>query len=193
MLFVLACLSGAAPITGQCNLYKDCESCSLHYADRNCGWCDEDGKQGCIEYDGNNTQCDASKFYYNGNARCGSEIPVPPQPWERYDANATFCYAMSGEWCEKCVSLNTSMRCGWCHTTRECIMGDEQGPYFLSCPDWSFTADDKCLGTVSKGTAIAIRVTIAVVISIISALSVLGCVVVIRKPKNQEPTYDEVN
>ena len=192
MLFVLSFLSASAPITGQCHLYTTCETCSLHYADRNCGWCSESGKEGCIEFAGNETKCATDKFYYNGNAKCGAEIPQPPQPWERYDANATFCYAMTGDWCEKCVSTNASMHCGWCHTTKECIMGDELGPYFGSCPEWSITTDDKCLGKVSAKTALVIRIVVGIIITVITALCIFGCVIVIRRPKQQEAAYDEV-
>lgn len=180
------------PIHSQCSLFTTCQECSLHYADRNCGWCSESGRQGCIEFTGNETACDLNQFYYKNNAKCGEKIPIPPEPWERYDANATFCYSMTGEWCEKCVSLDPTKHCGWCHSTKECIMGDEAGPYFGECPDWSIQADDKCLGKVTKGAAIAIRVSVGVLITALTLVCIYGCVKTFRKPKNQEPRYDEV-
>ena len=184
------------PIVGdECGLFADCDECSLHYADRNCGWCAENNK--CMKSAGEATKCPANKFYYNNNAKCGEKIPDPVEPWPRYDANATFCISLSGDWCEKCVSTNVSYSCGWCHTTNECIQGDAIGPLFGTCEDWSFvdadgTPDDKCLGLVSKGTRVAIRVTVAIVITVITALCVAGCAHVIRKPKVSACTYDEV-
>ena len=181
-----------APLPGQCKLYTTCEECSMHYADRNCGWCSEAGNEGCIEFQGNETECNASNFYYHNNAKCGQKIPTPPEPWERYDANATFCYSMTGEWCEKCVAMDPTKHCGWCHTTKECIMGDELGPYFGACPDWSIEVDNKCLGKVSKKAAIGIRVTVGVLITAITIVCVMGCVKSLRRKKTQEPRYDEV-
>ena len=176
-----------------CSMYTNdgCDTCTLHYKDRNCGWCATCNK--CMQYNGNETDCNLSEFYYNQNAKCGGDIPGPsPTPWPHYEANATFCYAMSDDWCQKCVSENVSMQCGWCHTTHECIMGDAIGPFFGSCEEWSFTEDNKCLGKVSSGAVIGIRVALGIFITIVTAVSIFGCYKVIKSPSKADfdQTYE---
>ncbi|OHT12767.1 Plexin repeat family protein [Tritrichomonas foetus] len=180
-------------IENQCGIYTNdgCDTCTIHYKDRNCGWCKSTNK--CIEYKGNETDCDLTELYYNQNAKCGAEIPPPsPTPWPHYEANATFCYAMTGEWCQKCVSTNVSMSCGWCHSTKECIMGDAIGPFFGQCEKWSFTEDSKCTGKVSHGTIVGLRVGIGIFIAVVCALCIFGCYKVIKSPPSEDldPTYE---
>ena len=192
-MFLVMSFFASATILEGCDLFKTCDECSLHYADRNCGWC-EKSKQ-CMADEGNETDCPQDMWYYHGNAKCGEEIPLPPEPWPRYEANATFCYSMTGEYCKKCVSTNTSMKCGWCHDTKECIMGDENGPYFAptKCEKWSYEVDDKCIGKISKKAIVAIRVVIAIFITVVTALSMLGCYKVIKKPKTLDSGYEQVD
>lgn len=192
MIYFLVSLS-LSLLEGSCEMYtsEHCETCVSHYKDRNCGWCRTTNS--CIQYKGNETACNLTEFYYKQNAKCNDPIPPPsPTPWPHYDADPTFCQKMTDEYCTKCVSANVSMSCGWCHTTKECIMGDALGPFFLSCDEWSFTEDNKCTGKVSKGTIIGLRVGIGIFIAVISVLCILGCIKVIRSPPPEDlnPTYE---
>jgi len=167
------------PIPENCSAYNEsCDICTRHCADRHCGWCIDGANYGCV----NASSCPPAKLYYGDNAKCGGRIPPPnPTPWPRYDANATFCYAMRGQWCYECVSANASMACGWCHSTKECIMGDQQGPFVIACDSWSWGLDDKCLGKASRGTILGLQVGIPIFITAVIVLGVLGCYKVIRK------------
>lgn len=170
----------------ECSYYKTCEQCTPHYGDRQCGWCDAEGV-GCVAV-ANNT-CPHDKFYYNNNAKCGAVIPPPtPTPWPRYEANATFCYAMTGKWCQKCVSANKDMHCIWCHSTKECVMGDADGAYFLAnkCESYSYDEDTKCTGKISDGAILGWRIGISLFIATVSVLCIIGCYKIIRKPKTEE-------
>lgn len=192
MIYFLVTLSFSL-LDGSCDMYtsENCESCVSHYKDRNCGWCRSSNK--CVQYKGNETDCDLNDLYYNHNAKCNEPIPPPsPTPWPHYDADPTFCYQMKDNYCTKCVSANISMSCGWCHTTKECIMGDALGPFFLTCDEWSFTEDNKCTGKISKGAIIGLRVGIGVAIAIIVVLAIFGCYKVIKSPHSEDlnPTYE---
>jgi len=166
--------------SGPCDIYSTCEECTVHgKSDRNCGWCQTTGKCEHI----NESKCNETSFYHDNNAKCGAIIYPTVTPWPRYDANATFCYSMTGTWCQKCVSANVSMQCGWCASTKECIMGDELGPLFGSCKDWSYTEDDKCLGLISPGKIVAVRVVIAIVITVLIVFFIFSCYRIIKNPK----------
>jgi hypothetical protein len=165
-----------------CSLYPSCAECTVHTTDRNCGWCNS--SRHCIAVNGSES-CPQDKFYFGNNAKCGDPVPPPdPTPWPRYDPDATFCYAMTGQWCQKCVTANKSMNCGWCHGSQECVAGDAQGPWFqtAACGNWSFTETDLCLGRVSSGQILAIRIGVGIAIGIIIVVSLAGCYVIIRKP-----------
>ena len=182
-------------ILQNCDIYtKDgCETCTNHYRDRNCGWCSETNK--CVDVVGNETQCNFSMLYYNHNAKCGEAIPQPsPTPWPHYEADPTFCYKMTGEYCKKCVSTNVSMSCGWCHSTNECIMGDALGLFFLSCPEWSFTEDNKCLKKASDSTILGLRVGLGLFVGIVILACIFGCYKVIKSPPSEDldPTYEVI-
>jgi hypothetical protein len=165
----------------ECGNYGACTNCTLHYSDRQCGWCGSTNQ--CVQYNGSATRCNLSEYYYNNNAVCGGEVPPPnPTPWPRYAADPDFCYAMTDQWCKKCVSSNKSQSCGWCHSTKECIMGDLRGPLFGSCDNWMPLEDDQCLGKLSSGAIVGVRVGLSLAIALLVVLAVLGCYRVISRP-----------
>lgn len=175
----------------ECHLYdSDCETCTKHWNDRHCGFCAEEGKQGCFHFE--DSTCSPQHFYFNGNAKCYAVIPTPkPSPIPPFDRIPDFCAKMTGDWCTKCVSTNKSMHCGWCHTTKECIMGDANGPFFLGCEEWSFEEDDKCKGMISKSAALGLRIGIGLFVGSVVVICVVGCYRVIRK--RREPEVAQIN
>jgi hypothetical protein len=168
----------------ECASYSSCDTCTLHYADRQCGWC-QDSSPRCIRYNETAPTCNYSAFYYDNNAKCNATIPPPdPTPWPRYDANPSFCYSMTDSWCKKCVSTNKSLSCGWCHSTNECIMGDREGPFFGSCANWMIEDDDKCLGKLSPNQILGIRIGLSVALVVLVGICVFGCYKVIKRPSH---------
>lgn len=180
----------------ECKMYKECGECTLHYGDRKCGFCSDSPKSlsgTCMSTI--NSTCPHDRFYFNNNAKCGAEIPPPtPTPWPRYEANATFCYSMTGKWCQKCVSSNKDMHCIWCHSTKECVMGDADGAYFLGnkCESYSYEEDTKCTGKISDGAILGWRIGISIFIATVSVLCIIGCYKIIKKPKEAQE-YDTLN
>ena len=172
------------PLPGdQCGNYKDCDTCTSHFADRNCGWCMASGESGTC-YEASKSTCDAKYFYYNTTV-CNQPVPPPsPTPWPRYEANTTFCKLLSGTWCEKCVSTQPNMSCVWCHASKECVMGDSEGPFFGSCPSntFSYKADDQCLGKIAKGKILAIRIVVGILVTAFIAAGIFICYKEIKKP-----------
>lgn len=165
----------------ECKLYNDCETCTSHFADRNCGWCMASGTTGTC-YDGNSSPCDPDKFYYNVSV-CGKPVPTPtPTPWPRYEADTQFCRKLSGTWCDKCVSTQPNMSCVWCHETKECAMGDAEGFFFGKCSKYSVTADDVCLGKASHKTIVTIRVVVSIFITAFTAIGIWICYKQIKRP-----------
>jgi hypothetical protein len=168
-----------------CENYLGCEFCTSHYADRQCGWCNE--TQSCVEAEVPGS-CNVSLLYYANNAICGYPVPPPdPTPWPSYNPDATFCYSLTSTWCENCVTKDRNMSCGWCHATKECVMGDEKGPYFLTCDDWSFgNATDRCLGKSSPSTILAVRIGVSIAAASIIILWIIGCYKVVKQPATVE-------
>ncbi|KAH0789558.1 Plexin repeat family protein [Histomonas meleagridis] len=174
------------PIFTDCDQYTSCEECTIHYKDRGCGWCATNNK--CIQ-DGN---CNYSDYYYNNNAKCGAPIPPTPQPFPRLESNTDYCISMSNTWCIKCVSSNTTQSCGWCASTKECVIGDALGPLFGSCDSWSYTEDQKCTGIISKSGIVAVRVVVGIVVAAIIAAGVFICIRAFRKQKEVNVEYDSI-
>jgi hypothetical protein len=182
------------PSFDSCQQFAGCDACTLHYADRNCGYCQTSNE--CVN--GATANCSAQHFYYANNAKCQETIPPSTTPWPRYDANPTYCYDLTDSNCKKCVRSNVSMLCGWCHGTSECIMGDKFGPYFGNCRDWSIESDPDsmghCSGELSKrailGMAIGIPVGVIVVV-VVAVIIGLKC----RKKGQGRPnqSYEEVD
>lgn len=172
----------------QCGFYSDCEECTIHWTDRKCGWCGSSAK--CIQYNANGTDCPDDQLYYNNNAKCGAVITPVPTPWPRYYADPGFCSSMTGSWCKKCVSKNTSMSCGWCGETKECVMGDAFGPLFGTCDSWSYSEDRKCTGKMTKKSILAVRLTVAIAISIIAVAGIVLCIKSFRA-SNEENNIDD--
>jgi hypothetical protein len=145
---------------------------------------------------GASANCTAEHFYYANNAKCQATIPPSTTPWPRYQANPTFCYDMTDSNCKKCVKSNVSMQCGWCHKTGECIMGDNKGPYFGTCGDWSIESDSSsmghCSGELSKQAILgmAIGIPIAVIVIIVAIIVTLR----LRKKRQgrDKQSYEEV-
>jgi hypothetical protein len=155
----------------------------MHYADRNCGWCDDDNMLGCMNV--SNSTCNKSKFYVSDNAVCHRRVLPSGTPWPRYEADASFCYNMAHTWCEKCVTelpdSKQNMSCVWCYSSKECVMGDAaRGPLFLPCAEWAFYADDKCVGKASKTTILVVRIVLPTIIAAAIILGVIGCYKVIK-------------
>jgi hypothetical protein len=181
--------AGPFPAT-ECAFFSDCESCTVHWGDRQCGWCA--ASSACTAYTGATTACDLSQFYSKGTAACGAPVPPPdPTPWPRYQKNATFCYSLTNSNCQKCVNTNASLYCGWCRETKECIMGDALGPFFGTCGEWSIPANDasmsKCSAGLSVGATVGLSVGIPVAVIII--VVVVVCVVCRRARRRGAAGY----
>ena len=174
----------------QCNLYTDCETCSSHLSDRNCGWCQSESGEGlCV--DGSNYKCNGS-LYYNGNAKCGQPTPTPtPTPWPHYESNPTYCRLLSDTWCTKCVSSQPNMSCVWCFDTNECAMGNEQGFLYGTCTNYASTNNDKCQGKISTGGIIAVRIVLAIFVVAMIVIGVFICYKVIKEPETNRQTLFE--
>lgn len=183
-------------IADECSMYNSdgCTVCTTHYLDRNCGWNSRDN----ICENKNLTTCPDNEFYYKDNVKCGNtNFPTPtPTPWPVYEVNTSFCRALSGSWCSKCVSTNVNYSCVWCHSTRECVMGDKDGFFFGQCPDEkgvSYKDDDRCKGIISKGGIIGVRVGLGLVCALFTALGIWGCYHFIKTPAVETPKYDEIH
>lgn len=187
-LFFLPSL-GRSIIPQQCGFYEDCERCTGHLADRDCGWCDETNT---CEYAPNST-CNFFKFHYKDNRKCGQRITPTPAPAPTYKVNTTFCRLLSGTWCTKCVTEDPDYHCGWCFDTNECLMGSENGPYSTKCRKWSYENDDQCQGKVSSGGIVALRVVLGIVVGGFIAAGVIICYCQVKKkktPSDYQPIQD---
>ena len=179
-------------IPDQCYLYNDCEECTIHVSDRNCGWClAADGTGKCVNATGYN--CSGS-LYFNGNAKCGQPTPTPtPTPWPHYTSNTSYCRLLTDSWCEKCVSSDPTMQCVWCYDTHECAMGDEQGFFFGTCKNFAYTNDTKCRGVVSNSAIIGIRVGLAIFVALMIIIGVIICYKVIKQPPESQPLFEQIH
>lgn len=181
MLLFFLINSLSADTDDVCPIYTDCESCTFHYADRNCGWCTTEQK--CIRYS-NSSQCNGT-FYHGSDTKCGEKTPTPtPTPFPRFEINETLCRLYDDTYCGQCVRASTNTTtCVWCPSTRECREGDENGVFFNSytCPGHITTDDDTCKGIYSKKKILAIRVGVGVTVGVLFILSIVFAIYVVLK------------
>lgn len=55
------------------------------------------------------------------------------------------CFTLlSDDGCEKCISNDLAIECGWCESVGVCAEGNAEGPYAITChsDDWLFNATD---------------------------------------------------
>lgn len=181
-------LPAPTQIPDECGLYSNCEDCTAHLSDRNCGWCQSEGK--CVN--GTNAKCDGN-FYYNNNAKCGKPTPTPvPTPWKVYKANTSFCKLYTDKWCTACVSTDPSQQCVWCFDTNECAMGDKDGFFFGTCKNYAYNNSLKCQGKSEHGTIVAVRVCLSIFVVVMICLGIFGCYKAIKQPA-QAPQFEKIN
>ena len=96
-------------LKGQCYLYdnENCDVCTSHYLDRNCGWCEATKK--CVDVDEGKASCPVESFYYGDAGICNQPISTPMPIWPVYVGNTTFCSSLSGTWCSNCISQNPNI------------------------------------------------------------------------------------
>ena len=99
-------------------------------------------------------------------------------------SSSTFCKTFSDTWCTKCISTIPDYECVWCHSTKECGPGNISGFYFGSCDSYSYYADDKCTGKISKTAIISIRIVLAIII----AVFIVGWIFLLFQKTKEETT-----
>ncbi|KAJ6235298.1 hypothetical protein M0813_28740 [Anaeramoeba flamelloides] len=120
------------PIKNECTkYYKDCATCSAHFADRSCGWCISD--QTC--YDGsdsgpNGAICTGMSWVYGKNSKCTTDLG---------------CGVYNNS-CDSCLTHYADRQCGWCKTTSSCFTGNTDGPLDSTCSqdNWYWGANSQC-------------------------------------------------
>jgi hypothetical protein len=76
------------------------------------------------------------------------------------------------------VNENTSLYCGWCEATKECVMGDAAGPFFGRCEKWSIVGNDEsmkhCEGVLNTAQKVGIGVGVSIGGILLIAIAVWG-------------------
>ena len=81
------------------------------------------------------------------------------------------CAQASGTDCTNCMSVRGNYKCGWCSSTKQCVPGDENGPFIGTCPDWHNESDAVCVKESSIALPNPARIGVLVGIIIVNTIT----------------------
>jgi hypothetical protein len=78
------------------------------------------------------------------------------------------CSLYSNTDCRYCQANADNFSCGYCISTKECLPGDSDGPFNLTCDSWAITDTPECKTDSQLGVSTPVRIGVCAYAAVVA-------------------------